>query len=41
LLGVQPGSLKGAQTLTPAVSKTSGVLLELLFRLKTREETVC
>ena len=41
LLGVQPGSLREGQTLTPAVRKTAGVLLELLFRLKTQEETVC
>jgi len=41
LLGVQPESMKQGQGLSSAVRKTLGVILELLFRLKTREESLC
>jgi len=41
LLGVQPESIKEKQSLSPPVRKTSGLLLELLSRLKTQEEIVC
>jgi len=41
LLGVQPGSLKEGQPLTPAVRKTLEVLLELLFHLRMQEVIAC
>jgi hydrogenase 3 maturation protease len=41
LLGVQPASLKQGHDLSPAVRKTLGALLELLFGLRTREVNVC
>ena len=41
LLGVQPESLKEGQGLTPTVRKTLGVLLELLFHLRTQEVNLC
>lgn len=41
LLGVQPESLQEGQALSPAVRKTLGVLLDLLFQLKTNEVPVC
>jgi hydrogenase maturation protease len=41
LLGVQPESLKHGHDLTPTVRKTLGVLLELLFHLRTQEVNVC
>lgn len=41
LLGVQPESLKQGHDLSPTVRKTLGVLLELLFRLRTQEVNVC
>ena len=41
LLGVQPESIKEGQHLTPPVRKTLGVLLELLFHLRTKEVAQC
>jgi hydrogenase 3 maturation protease len=41
LLGVQPESLKEGSGLSPTVRQTMGVLLELLFHLRTREGTRC
>ena len=41
LLGVQPESLKEGQGLTATVRKTMGLLLELLYRMRTREMSVC
>jgi hydrogenase maturation protease len=41
LLGVQPESLKQGDDLSPTVRKTLGVLLELLFHLRTQEVNVC
>ena len=41
LLGVQPESLKEGQGLTHTVRKTMGVLLELLFHLRSQEVNLC
>jgi len=41
LLGVQPESLKQGHDLSPAIRKTLGALLELLFGLRTQEVNVC
>jgi len=41
LLGVQPESIQQGQELTPGVRATFDVLLELLFRLRTKQVTVC
>ena len=41
LLGVQPESIRHEPTLSPCVRTTLDVLLELLFRLKTKDVPVC
>ena len=41
LLGVQPGSAREGQGLSPKVQESLNVLRELLFRLKNREVLVC
>jgi hydrogenase 3 maturation protease len=41
LLGVQPESTREEQMLSPTVRATMEVLRELLFRLKTRDVTLC
>jgi hydrogenase maturation protease len=41
LLGVQPKSIRHEPTLSPCVRTTLDVLLELLFRLKTKDVSVC
>jgi len=41
LLGVQPESVRREQTLSPGVRATFDVVLDLLFRLKTKDVPVC